>query len=45
MMMDSAADLANGEDGSPSPALHHNHAAHIAGNINQDTKQSVKYVS
>ena len=45
MMTDRAADLANGEDRPPSPALHHNHAEHIARNINQDTKHGVKYVS
>ena len=44
-MMKDHSDLADGEDGSASPALHHNHAEHVAGNINQDTKQDVKCVS
>ena len=44
-MMTDPPDLADGEDGPPAPALHHDHAEHVAGNINQYTKQDVKCVS
>ena len=37
-------DLAYGEDGSPTPALHHHHAEHVARNVNQDTKLIPKWV-
>ena len=38
MMMDSAADLANGKDGPTSPALHHHHAEHVARDVNHHTR-------
>ena len=44
-MMTDHPDLADREDRSPSPALHHHHAEDVAGDINQDAKQGVKCVS
>ena len=38
VMMRDHSDLADREDGSPSPALHHHHAEDVAGDINQDAK-------